>query len=295
MALVIPSDTRASISIDDYVDGVRRLDLRDQDSLVESAPMLRALANDRTLVVRRINQEIEKSFRASYLPSAQTVYLGGGTDFFVRAAVWPSSSAVTGGRLYQDKFAYHTAHDHNFTFLTVNYLGPGYETEIYEYDYDSIEGHAGEGVDLRFLEKVRFGQGSVMLYRASRDVHIQYPPEELSVTLNLMVSLPEVRGRDQYFFDTTRKVILDYVPDTESSRSVALIRMAAHLGDDTTHGLLRELAAKHPSHRIRLNALEALAVREPARQGEIWQAACNDPAPLVVHAAQRNLKVLAAR
>jgi hypothetical protein len=56
MALVIPSDTRASISIDDYVDGVRRLDLRDQDSLVESAPMLRALANDRTLVVRRINQ-----------------------------------------------------------------------------------------------------------------------------------------------------------------------------------------------------------------------------------------------
>ena len=295
MALVIPTDTRASISIDDYVESVRRLNLRDLDSLVDSAPMLRALANDRTLVVRHINQEIENSFKASYLPSAQTIFLGGGTDFYVRAAVWPSSAAVSGGRLYQDKFAYHTAHDHNFTFLTVNYLGPGYETEIYEYDYETIEGHAGESVDLRFLEKVRFGQGSVMLYRANRDVHIQYPPEELSVTLNLMISLPEVRGRDQYYFDTARKTILEYVPDTETSKGVALIKMAAHLGDDTTLGLLRELAGKHPSHRIRLNALEALATREPARQGEIWQAACNDPAPLVVHAAQRNLKALATR
>jgi hypothetical protein len=294
MALVIPCDTRRVVGIDEYVEFVKGLDLRNEQALADSAPMLRALANDRTLVVHRINQEIENSFRASYLPSAQTIFLGGGTDFYVRAAVWPSSAAVAGGRLYQDKFAYHMAHDHNFTFLTVNYLGPGYETEIYEYSHEACVGVPGEEVDLRFLEKVRFGPGSVMLYRASKDVHIQYPPEELSVTLNLMIALPEVRTRDQYYFDTTRKVIMEYVPDTSASKNVSLIRMAAHLGNSTTRDLLTTLTKEHPCRRTRLSAFEGLAIRDPSRSIEVWQSACSDPAPLVVQAARRHLEGLDA-
>ena len=33
-------------------------------------------------------------------------------------------------------FFYHVPHDHNFSFLTVGYLGPGYWSEYYEYDYE---------------------------------------------------------------------------------------------------------------------------------------------------------------
>ena len=293
MALTLLPDTRQVLSVDEYVDHMRSVDLADWDALAESAQMLRALANDRTLVVQRINQEIERSFRSSYLPSAQTIFLGGGKNFYVRAAIWPSSAAISSGHLYQDKFAYHIAHDHNFSFLTVNYLGPGYETEIYEYDYESVEGYPGEPVQLRFLEKVRFAQG-VMLYHASRDVHIQYPPQELSVTLNLMVSTPEIAARDQYYFDTARRVILECAPDTDACKNVSLMRLAGYLGDGTTYELLAKLAKQHPNRRARLQAYDALAMKQPERASEVWESACNDPAPLVVNAARQKLKHLAA-
>jgi hypothetical protein len=294
MALVLPCDTRETVSIEDYLERIRALDLRDQDKLAESAPLLRALANDRTLVVRQLNKEIENSFGASYIPSAQTVYLGGGEDFYVRAAVWPSTSAVAGGLLYQDRFAYHVAHDHNFSFLTVNYLGPGYETELYEYDYERVAGHIGEPVDLRFVEKVRFGPGTVMFYRASRDVHIQFPPQELTITLNLMISPPELRSRDQFYFDTARKIISGYPTETDPSRRVSLVKLAGYVGNEETRALLTEVATGHPCRRTRLSALEALCVQEPARSLEIWERACSDPAPLVVQVAQQKLKTLEA-
>jgi hypothetical protein len=294
MALTLPCDTREEVSVGEYVEYIRRVDLTNQDAIAESAAMLRALANDRTLVVQRINQEIEKSFRSTELPSAQTIFLGGGKNFYVRAAIWPSSAAISSGHLYQDKFAYHIAHDHNFSFLTVNYLGPGYETEIYEYDYEAVEGYAGEPVQLRFLEKVKFAHGTVMLYRASQDVHIQYPPEELSVTLNLMISTPEIAARDQYYFDTARRVIMHCAPDTDASKNVSLMKMAGYLGDANTQDLLTGLAKRHPNRRARLQAFEALAMRDPTRADEIWRAACDDPASLVVNVARQRLKLLEA-
>jgi hypothetical protein len=295
MALTLPCNTRRVVSLDEYVEYVKTLDLNDLDALADSAPMLRGLANDRTLVVQRMNQEIEKSFGASYLPTAQAIFLGGGTDFYVRAAAWPSSAAVSSGRLYQENFAYHVAHDHNFTFLTVNYLGPGYETEIFEYDRQKVEGFPGEPVKLHFLEKKKFEHDSVMLYRASKDVHIQYPPAELSITLNLMISTPELSSREQYYFDTARKVILDYAPDTEPSKGVSLIKLAALVGDMDTRDLLSGLAAKHPAPRVRLQAHDALAALQPEDAGSIWESASRDRAALVVNVARQRLTRLNAK
>lgn len=295
MALTLPCDSRGNVSLDDYVEHVRsKVDLRSLDSLADSAVMLRALANDRTLIVRRLNQQVENSFRTAQLPSAQTIFLGGGPNFYVRAAIWPSASAVAGGRVYQEKFAYHQAHDHNFTFLTVNYLGPGYESEIYEYDSETVQGYVGEGVNLRFLEKVRFGQGVVMLYRANRDVHIQYPPEDLTVTLNLMVSLPDARMRDQTYFDTARSIIVDYPIDTDASKRVSLMKLAGHMGNADTAQVLNDIARRHPCRRTRLAAFEALSEQLPDRVAEIWEQAARDPSPFVANAAGSRLAALAS-
>ena len=41
-------------------------------------------------------------------------------------------------------FFYHIPHDHNFSFLTVGYIGPGYWSDYYEYDHDSVLGAPGE-------------------------------------------------------------------------------------------------------------------------------------------------------
>lgn len=293
MALTIPCESPKLVSIDEYVDYIEsNVDLRDLDSIAASAPMLRALANDRTLVVRKLNEQVENSFGKAFIPSAQSVLLGKGAEFYVRAAIWPSTADVAGGRLYQERFAYHLAHDHNFTFLTVNYAGPGYETDIYEYDYDKVTGHVGEAVDIQFLEKVRFGQGSVMMYRAGRDLHIQYPPRELTVTLNLMISLPETRLRDQLYFDVARKVISGYPVELDSTNRMTLVKLAGYVGNEESKGLLAELAAQHPCRRTRLATYEALAVRDPASAATTWEMAAKDPEQLVAAEARKKLALL---
>src|SRR3546814_8782480 len=87
-----------------------------------------------------------------------------------------------------DPFFYGKAHDHNFSFLTVGYMGPGYWSEYYEYDYANVAGYVGEKVNLRYIEKSKLDEGKVMLYRIHRDVHLQLPADEMSVSLNIMRS-----------------------------------------------------------------------------------------------------------
>lgn len=290
MAVTIPSNTTHVASMDEYLEHVRtKVDLRDMDSVAASAPMLRALSNDRELVVRELNRRIEKYLTHGALPSTQALLLGRGDDFYVRAAIWPAISDMASGRTYQDQFAYNLAHDHNFSFLTVNYLGPGYETDIYEYDYDKVVGYVGEIVNLRFLEKVRFGTGTVMLYRASRDVHVQYAPTELTITLNLMIAHSDTRIRDQFFFDLTSRTIASYPPEIAASSRVLLLTLAGFLGNGDTQQLLSDIGAQHPCRRTRLTAFEAWARQQPGDSASIWEKASGDAAPLVASTARRHL------
>ena len=293
MALTIPCTSTSAVSVVDYVQHIeRRVDLGDVDSIAASAPMLRALANDRTLVVKKLNERIENALSGGIINSAQALLLARGTNFYVRANIWPAISDLANGRAYQDQFAYNFAHDHNYTFMTVGYLGPGYETEIYEYDYDRVEGYVGEAVDLRFLEKVKFAAGMVMLYRASRDLHIQYAPEELTITLNLMVSLPEVRLKEQYYFDVIKRVISSYPNELQATGRASFVNLAGFVGDENTRDLLSDLAQKHPCRRTRLMAFTALCRQDPKQEEEVWRKATQDPALLVVNAARRRLQRL---
>ena len=295
MAITISGSTSRVVSLDEFIDHVHtQVDLRDQDSVAAAASMFQGLANDRELVVRQLNRQVKHQFRSQAVASAQVIFLGEGRDFYVRANVWPSNADIASGRVYQDQFAYHLAHDHNYNFMTVCHHGPGYITEIYEYDHERLEGQVGEKVDFRFLERKHFNAGMVMLYRASKDVHIQLPPEELSVTLNFMISTPEVRLRDQYFFDLESKTLMEYPGELDGSRRVSVLRMAGHIGNGDTQQLLDDLAHSHPCRRTRLAAHESLARLDPAGAAQIWEAACRDPEPLVVHSAQEQLKLLAA-
>ncbi len=295
MALTIPCNTTRVVGIDEFIDYAHsNVDLRDQDSIAAAATMFRGLANDRELVVSRINQQVKTQFKSQAVASAQVIYLGEGREFYIRANVWPSNADIASGRVYQDQFSYHQAHDHNYNFMTVGYHGPGYVTEIYEYDHDQLEGFVGEQVDFRFLERTHFSSGMVMLYRASKDVHIQYPPDDLSITLNFMISTPEVRVRDQYFFDLESKTLVDYPAELDGSRRVSVLRMAGHVGNANTQQLLDDLARSHPCRRTRLAAYEALAQINPADSAHIWEAARRDRERLVFQTAAEKLQLLSA-
>ena len=98
-------------------------------------------------------------------------------------------------------FFYDLPHDHNFSFLTVGYLGPGYWSDYYEHDGDAHAGLDGEPVELRFVERSRLSEGRVLLYRAHRDIHVQRPPDSFSVSLNILAADPGQHWRTQYRFD----------------------------------------------------------------------------------------------
>ena len=99
MALTLACDGTRTATLDEFIDHVHaEVDLRDLDSIAAAAPMFRALANDRELVVSRINRQVKTQFRSQAVASAQVIYLGEGRDFYVRANVWPSAADIAGGR-----------------------------------------------------------------------------------------------------------------------------------------------------------------------------------------------------
>ncbi|MBT2543060.1 hypothetical protein J7E99_20695 [Streptomyces sp. ISL-44] len=77
--------------------------------------------------------------------------LGSGTDYMVRANIWLPPTGMD-PRQEQVLHSYELAHDHPFSFLTVGYFGPGYETTIWEYNPDTLTGQPGEQVELELLE-----------------------------------------------------------------------------------------------------------------------------------------------
>jgi len=158
-----------------------------------------------------------------------------------------------------------------------------------EYDHERLEGRVGEKVDFRFLERKHFNTGMVMLYRAGRDVHIQYPPDDLSITLNFMISTPDVRLRGQYFFDLERRTLLDHPAELDGSRRVSVLKMAGQVGNGDTQQLLDDLSHRHPCRRTRLAAHEALAQLHPAGAWQVWESACRDAEPLVAQTARKRL------
>ncbi len=291
MAMTLTSATQKNASIEEFIEYLEQhsIDPRDVDSIASAAPMLSALTNDRDLIVRPLNEYLKLGFKGSMPGLEQAIPLAEHGHFRLRANVWPSTSDITAGRVLPDQFAYDHAHDHNFHFMTIAYFGTGYVTEIYEYDYERVEGYIGEMVELRFLERTQFSAGRAMLYRASRDLHIQFPPEDLSITLSLMADLPELRSRDQFFFNLQHRTISGFAPNSETSRRIDIITMAGQAGNDNTCQMLNDMAQSHPCRRTRLAAYEALVRLRPAEAVGIWERAAGDSAPLVANEARARL------
>ena len=157
-------------------------------------------------------------------------------------------------------FFYHVPHDHNFSFLTVGYLGPGYWSDYYEYDYEQVVGVPGETVDLSFVEKSRLEPGKVMLYRAHRDVHNQLPADEMSISINIMHAAPSVPFLSQYRFDVEERKIAGILSRTSAE---ALLALAATHGGGDGRDLVESFASRHPCDRVQFAALRELAAAEP--------------------------------
>jgi len=299
MPVVIPCPAEEAIALEELVELLEcgRFDGQDEANFASWGVQLKKLANDRRfladLMIEELKQRCTGQLRDNQY-SAQVVMLHSRSSrFIIRANFWPALNDSVVRNSGTDPFFYGVPHDHNFSFLTVGYLGSGYWSEYYEYDYDRVVGFPGEKVDLTFVEKARLDQGKVMLYRAHKDIHLQLPADDLSVSLNIVETSHSSAFRDQYRFDLGAGTIDGLMTRMSLEPMLAL---AAHFGGGEGDDLLAEFAKSHPSDRIRWCALRARAsaLRDiDCRIAAFEKGACS-ASLLVAAMAEREAKKLAA-
>lgn len=244
-------------------------DPRDEAGMAQWAPALRRLASNRKflgdLVIDELKQHCAgQTARNQY--SAQVIMVHASRRFLIRANLWPAEADSVYANSGPQPFFYGMPHDHNFSFLTVGYLGPGYWSDYYEYDYGRVTGCPGEQVDLQFVERACLSPGKVLLYRKHRDVHSQLPPESLSVSLNILALSPAAEFEEQYGFDLASSRIERML---NPSGLETLVRLAGTFGGENGLDLIEDFAARHPSDRIRFAAWRAKAALAPDADGRI--------------------------
>jgi hypothetical protein len=298
MPRVIQADTDERIELAELVEALETgdFDARDEDNFASWGPMLKKLGNNRDFLIGLMMNELKQRGAGQVRDnqySAQVILLHATPRYFIRANFWPAASDSVIRQSGTDPFFYNVPHDHNFSFLTVGYLGPGYWSDYYEYDYDRVVGYPGEHVDLRFVEKTRLAEGKVMLYRAHRDVHRQLTADAMSVSLNIAETSPAVTFRDQYRFDIEGSRIDGVMTNASIEPMLAL---AAHYGGGDGLDLIAEFAKRHPNERIRWAALRARAAAAGDLDGRlaVLQEGARASAPFVAAMAKRAAERLEA-
>ena len=139
MPRLIATDTDETIELGELLERLEseRFDPRDEDCFASWGEALKKLSNNRSflgdIVVEELKSHCENHVRGNSY-SAQVILLNKSDNFIIRANFWPAlhdSVVVNSGT---SPFFYGLTHDHNFSFLTAGYFGPGYWSEYYEYD-----------------------------------------------------------------------------------------------------------------------------------------------------------------
>lgn len=248
---------QAPLGLEEFYDLARReVDVRDPQSLNALALPLLRLARDESLLLKFVNRGLadwQKPERFHFYSPQSCQMISDGV-LAVRANLWPLLPNDPRRRaILADALSYFDYHDHNFSFITANIFGPGYETEMYRYDRSRMVGYVGEKVALEYLGRHRLHDGTVLFYEECADVHVQLPPSALSASLNLMLVKPVSALMNQHYFDIGKGEISGYVGATSDKRVNAL-HFARHFHDDDTAGLLMQILETHPCSRTRVEA-----------------------------------------
>jgi hypothetical protein len=295
--LIDPGPVTTPIGLDEAVAALvaARFDPEEAASWEVAAPILAALSANRHFLGDIAVEELKRGAGQGggvhhYGPQVIMLRKGGGT-WFLRANLWPAEGDAVLRASGRAAFFYDLPHDHNFSFLTIGHHGPGYESDYWDYDGETLAGQPGEAVALRYVGRRRLAPGQVMLYRAHRDIHDQKPPAAFSVTLNLMESSGREPWRNQYRFDPGRGRIAGLLNATAIE---GLLPLAAHCGGGNGRDLLQDFAEHHPVDRIRFGAVRALvgAAKDAGTRRAIWEGAARRDDPAVSLPAARALAEL---
>lgn len=263
MPVVAKVDTEEKAELGELIQFLvdEKVDTTSHDDMLASAEMLRKVSNNKQLVADMALKNLKErhkfdASKVAYGPQTIMLHHDRSQNFYIRANFWPSENDHIFRASKSKSFFYFVPHDHNFNFMTVGHLGPGYRSNYYEYDYTKVDGYPGEKVDLKFVENTALHEGKVMLYRAFTDVHDQMPGDAMSMSINIMESTLRGSFMDQYQFDTENGCISQLVNRVPAQALMSIVAMS---NDDNGTDFLREVSKSHKSGNVRCFAISALA------------------------------------
>ena len=294
MAVTLNVRAQRAMTLDEYMQGlVSLVDPDDEASIMASAWRLHSLTLNGALLSSTLSRALEQdeppfALYPTLADGCHAVMLASASRFTLRASIWPGAKGFASvqhhGARPGDNRPLVSARDHDCSFLTVGWFGPGCVFDIYACDTASANGDVGEKVPMRFLERTGLSEGKVMFFRQGKDVHAVHAPETVSVSLTLVVEPPEDSVREQFLFDPANGCISGYVPGSAVSRMVTALQLAGLLGHGRARDILCNAAAHSSSGRVRAAAYEGLIGIDGwlSSAAQEWrQAMAKDPSPHV--------------
>lgn len=251
----VPGDPLSPAALVDAL-AEARVDPRDDAGFVSLAPLLARLGSNRAFLADMAVAELKSRHAGqrgnAYGAQVMLLHAPKG-HWLLRANFWPALGDAVLRASGTAPFFYGLAHDHNFSFLTHGYLGPGYWSDYYEREPGPDA--PGEAARLTPSGRTRLAPGHIRFYRAHRDVHAQRPPDSFSVSLNILGYHPSQPWRDQFRFDTDADRIAGRLTTAPAE---VLVALAVHLAGGNGIDLASDLARAHPHPRMRATAAAAL-------------------------------------
>jgi hypothetical protein len=291
MSRFVEAKNDESLTATEAVAGFSKLRQVDASFIEDAANILLGLYNNRTLLSVPLSTFLRSYPKRAAFYSPQSFLIGtgkfaDGKNFVLRGNVWfPRTFDEANQRLENYVYSYDNCHDHNFEFLTVGYFGPGYTTEIYEYDRDKIVGQAGEPVALTPLGNFVLAPGKILHFRKMIDVHLQCHPDETSISLNLLINDDE-NELAQYEIDPKSRTIKNTIYSS-SMYPASLAYLAGKLScSEAAEEAYRNLKSS-PMWQQRYAAGRALLETESTKDIASIRAELNLPAGIDITLAEQ--------
>ncbi|KRE88812.1 hypothetical protein ASG87_09600 [Frateuria sp. Soil773] len=256
MATTLSISTAETIGLDEFRKRVlQKVDPDDPDTLLNAGHDMVALANNDKLLLEHIRSDLA-NWKADQISmyTPQCCLLDSFGRFKVRINLWKSSGMT---EAEMDFFSYTSYHNHDFSFLTTNYYGPGYRTRIYQASAPWRSVMPGSAVEMDFLEEAILSPGKVMYYRKDIDVHSQIPPQQDSASINLLLDNDDDATGSQFYFDAAEKRIIGRVENNLSKR-LTLLDFGYALAGAQSLEALHAIAENHPCGITRGKAAEII-------------------------------------
>jgi hypothetical protein len=285
--------TNEKITFESFLESVEKSDFTNLKDISNIANQMHKLSlNEEELIKILLNYSITGD-QVKNLYAENSLICAVFKQCSVRLNFWhPTSDILDLPHIKSELHIYGMHHDHNFDFLTVGMWGPGYMTEVYSYDRDTIDGYIGEKVNPHYHGLKQLQRGDVHFYRKSHHIHSQIAPTELSISLNVLID-PEISDimDEQFRFkqDSNQECLV--IDRAEMAATNGLLGMAQpfinmlnEYGYDDIEPLLHKLT-NSKNHYVRLDAYKNLyANYSEESKNEILIKIKNDPSILVQNA-----------